>query len=157
MNTRNRTTSWMWILALTLILVFLALPGFGHAEEMVAPLTLGWVGNMFPVGGSATTITAPASFSVYVQVWKDGVTNAPGQGANITCSLYRGSVTEFGGSWSNITDTVMTYNTDIGNNDEYMATISPSAGKYEFTAYCKGTCMFVANAWCASSCWNPLC
>ena len=106
------------------------------AAGAAAPEAVGWVGNMFPAGGSSTTITAGGSFTVYVQVWKDGVTNASGQGAGIACTLYWGQVSSFGGSWSNITNTAMVYNTDIGNNDEYKASIMPGQGLYEFTAYC---------------------
>ncbi|MCX6032247.1 MAG: alpha-amylase family glycosyl hydrolase [Chloroflexi bacterium] len=95
-----------------------------------------WVGNLLPTSGSASTITAGGTFDVYVQVWKSGVTEAQGQGAGITCSLYWGQVSSWGGGWSNVTDTPMTYNGDIGNNDEYKATISPAAGLYEFTAFC---------------------
>ena len=107
--------------------------------SLANPDALGWVGNMFPAGGSSNTITAGGSFDVYVQVWKNGVTNAPGQGANITCTLHWGQVASFGGGWSNVTSTPMSYHGDIGNNDEYKGTISPPAGLYEFTAYCTDT------------------
>ncbi len=102
---------------------------------------LGWVGNMFPRPGlgSPATITAGGSFDVYVQVWKDGVTTPAGQGANITCTLHWGQVNSFGATWFNVTDTSMSYNTDIGNNDEYVATITPGAGLYEYTANCTDT------------------
>lgn len=123
---------WMIVLlSLTLVAGLLAgLPaGLSAAPDApAAPATLGWVGNMFPAGGSSNTITAGGAFTVYVQVWKDGVTNPSGQGAGITCSLYWGQVASFGGGWSNITDTPMVYNTDIGNNDEYKASISRGRG-----------------------------
>ncbi len=107
-----------------------------------APVTyasLGYVGNMYPSGGSSSTITAGQTFDVYLQVWKNGVTPGGGQGAGITCTLHWAQVSSFGGSWSNITHTPMSYNVDIGNNDEYRGTISPAAGLYEFTAYCTDT------------------
>ena len=119
------------------ILVVAASLALGAASPVMA--ALGWVGNMWPTGGSYSTITEGNPFTVYVQVWKSGVTDQPGQGADITCTLHWGQVTTFGGPWSNTTDTPMTYNTDIGNNDEYMATISPAAGLYEFTAFCTDT------------------
>ncbi|MBU0494835.1 MAG: hypothetical protein KKA73_27130 [Chloroflexi bacterium] len=121
---------WRWILALALIGLFLAQPTYA---------ALGWVGNMWPTGGSLSNMQEGNDFDVYIQVWKDGVTNLPGQGANITCTLYWGQVEFFGGSWSDITSTPMTYNVDVGNNDEYTASISPSAGQYEFTCYCTDT------------------
>ncbi len=97
---------------------------------------LGFVGNMYPVGGSSTSITASNPFTIYLQVYKAGVTESGGQGANITCTLYWGQVPFFGGIWNNITTTPMTYNTNIVNNDEYKATINPGTGLYEFTGYC---------------------
>ncbi len=109
------------------------------SRSVAGPNALGWVGNMFPAGGSSNSITAGASFDVYIQVWKDGTTNALGQGANITCTLYWGQVATFGGVWSSITSTPMSYHGDVGNNDEYKGTISPPPGLYEFTAYCTDT------------------
>jgi glycosidase len=124
---------WLRILLLGSILAV----GLGQVRPALA--ALGTVENMWPVGGSSTTITAGGSFDVYVQVFKAGVTAAGGQGANITCTLHWGQVASFGGAWSNITDDGMAYNTDNGNNDEYHITISPTAGLYEFTAFCTDT------------------
>ena len=96
-----------------------------------ASAALGWVGGMFPVGGSNTNIIVGDSFDVYIQVWKDGVTNFPGQGAGIICALHWGQNPN---PWS---DTPMSYHGDTGNNDEYKATISPAeVGNYGFTAWC---------------------
>jgi len=125
-NTRVLTYS---IFALLLSAAILFTPGASFAA-------IGWIGNMYPAGGSSNTIIASGTFDVYVQVWKDGVTNFPGQGAGISCALHWASVPGFGGTWGTPTDTAMTYNTDVGNNDEYKASISPTAGLYEFTAYC---------------------
>ncbi len=101
--------------------------------------SLGWVGNMFPTGGSSNTIADGATFDVYVQVYKSGTTESAGQGWGISCTLYWSQVSSFGGSWVMAMQTPMTYHTDIGNNDEYKATLAPGAGLYEFTAYCKDT------------------
>ncbi len=95
-----------------------------------------WVGNMFPSSGSSTTITEGTDHTVYVQVYKDGVTNSAGQGAGIMCELYYGDVDAFGMPWNNVFTQAMTYNVDIGNNDEYQATIAPGANLYELTCRC---------------------
>ena len=125
-------------LVLTLaLLVAAVLPA--AASAFAGPNTLGWVGNMYPVGGSSNSITAGGNFDVYVQVYKGGVTPGGGQGANITCTLYWGQVVSFGGSWSNVTSTAMNYHGEVGNNDEYKGTIAPPAGLYEFTAFCTDT------------------
>ena len=112
------------LLLLTLLLLL-------AAPTRPATAAVGWVGNMFPIGGSNSSITLGNSFDVYIQVWKDGVTNFPGQGAGITCALH------WGQSPNPWTDTPMTYHGDVGNNDEYKATITPAtAGTYGFTAWC---------------------
>ncbi|MBN2547606.1 MAG: glycoside hydrolase family 13 protein [Anaerolineales bacterium] len=105
--------------------------------------SLGWVGGMWPAGGSTNNLTEPASFNVFVQVYKNGVTEPDGPGAGITCTLRWAPVGFFGGTWGAAVDTPMVYNTDIGNNDEYMATITQvdglTVGLYEYTALCTDT------------------
>lgn len=118
---------FLLLFILTGILLFRARPSLA---------SLGWVGNMYPAGGSLTTVNQGEPFTVYLQVYKAGVTEPPGQGANIHCTLHWGKVDSFGGPWYDITDSAMTYNVDIGNNDEYMVTIAPNAGLYEFTGNC---------------------
>ncbi len=116
---------------------------FVSANLITSPSTLDWVGKMWPRGGIAHAIDqgnfAPSGFDVYVQVYEAGITNFSGQGAGIECYLHWG---QYGQAWNNLQ---MTYNTDIGNNDEYKATIPQATlntlgpGTYGFTAYCKKT------------------
>ncbi|MBO1348584.1 MAG: pullulanase-type alpha-1,6-glucosidase [Hormoscilla sp. GUM202] len=94
-----------------------------------------WVGNMFPRGGSQSEIVNVKSFDVYVQTYKKGVTDRPGQGGNMTCNLIWSEV-DGAGNWKNPMVTRMSYNGKIGNNDQYKVTISPPPGRYEFTANC---------------------
>lgn len=96
---------------------------------------LGWVGNMFPSGGGHS-LTENTNHNIYIQAYKAGVTEPAGQGAGINCEVYYGEVAVFGGAWSNITSLPMTYNVDIGNNDEYTAALNLSAGLYEYTCRC---------------------
>ncbi|MGB8648903.1 MAG: glycoside hydrolase family 13 protein, partial [Anaerolineae bacterium] len=129
-----------FVAGLIVFLFLLTTGAIGAPPALSAPpRTLGFVGNMSPAGGSTTTLTIPASFNVSVEVWKSGVTNASGQGAGITCTLHWGTVGYFGGTWSNVTDTAMTYIADVLNNDKYQATITPGVGLYEFTANCTDT------------------
>ena len=138
MPASSRHPRFYLIIAGLLLLAALSL-GAPRPGASAAPDSLGWVGNMSPAGGSTTTITVGGNFTVYVQVWKDGVTNAAGQGANISCTLRYAPVGYFGGTWGSPTDVPMSYNVDIGNNDEYMGTINPAVGLYEFTAFCTDT------------------
>ncbi|MBX2997357.1 MAG: pullulanase-type alpha-1,6-glucosidase [Caldilineaceae bacterium] len=100
------------------------------------PSTIGFVGNMFPVGGASNAISEgdASGLTVYLQVYAAGITEAAGQGNGIACYLHWG---RYGEAW---TDLSMSYNVDIGNNDEYMATIptgSLAVGTYGFTGYCQ--------------------
>ena len=129
---RQRRTLCLVLAAVALLILAVNPPS--------ALASLGFVGNMFPTGGSTNNLTVGGNFDVYVQVYKAGFTEAGGQGANITCTLSRGTVGYFGGSWSNTTNIAMTYNTQIGNNDEYRGTmVTPAVGLYEFTAFCTDT------------------
>nr|MDJ0716368.1 hypothetical protein [Prochloraceae cyanobacterium] len=95
-----------------------------------------WTGNMFPAGGVENNIPNARSFDIYIQAYKQGITDRPGRDNNITCTLLWSEVEKFGGTWKKPAETTMSYNGDKGNNDEYKATISPNPGKYEFTANC---------------------
>ena len=46
-----------------------------------AMAVIGWAGNVWPLHDSDHTPTGP--FDVYAQVWSDGVTDPPGQGARL--------------------------------------------------------------------------
>ncbi|MFN3372731.1 MAG: pullulanase-type alpha-1,6-glucosidase, partial [Chloroflexus sp.] len=116
---------------------------FVSTQALEPPSTIDWVGLMYPRGGVAHAINegdfAPTGFDVFVQVYEAGVTPGVGQGAGIECFLHWG---RYGQAWN---DLPMVYNGDIGNNDEYRATIpkatleSFTPGTYGFTAYCKKT------------------
>jgi len=109
----------------------------------VPPSTLDWVGLMYPRGGIAHAINqgafAPSGFDVYVQVYESGWTEGANGNPNIACTLHWG---EYGGAWNNLP---MTWNTQIGNNDEYKATLSQATlnalppGTYGFTTNCNKT------------------
>ncbi len=126
---------WLHIM-LALALLTSLFPALLSAPGPVQAMTWGWVGWMWPRGGTHETITQGTSYDVYIQVWKDGVTPGPGQGPGITCTLAWSEVSYFGAPWGVITHTPMSYHADQVNNDEYKGTITPSAGLYEFSAYC---------------------
>jgi len=97
--------------------------------------TLGWVGTMSPATGSFTARTVGQSLDIYIQVWKSGVTDPPGQGADITCDVRVSTVPYWGGPQTT-TDIPMTYEGDVGNNDQYKLTLTPDIGLYEYKAFC---------------------
>jgi hypothetical protein len=81
----------------------------------VAQAEIGWAGNVYPNSGADVVPTGPVT--VYAQVWKDGVTSNPGQGADIEAGM---SVVRSDATFQTI---MMTYLGDVGNNDEYSAEI----------------------------------
>ncbi len=95
-----------------------------------------WVGEMQPAGGSSTALTAGESVEISVQVYRAGVTDSAGPGADITCTLHWGLP---GQTWQ---DKAMAYTGDAPglstptDNDRYAATIIPPSGSYGFTARC---------------------
>jgi len=95
---------------------------------------LDWVGNMFPSGHSTSILPEGEVFNVYTQVHRGA--ELPGQENAIDCTLYWSEVERFGGEWQPATETPMTYNGNVGNNDEYRASIRPGIGLYEFTTRC---------------------
>lgn len=85
-----------------------------------AQATVGWAGNVWPLSGSLQVPTGP--ITVYAQVWKGGVTDAAGQGADISATLYYKTdldPTEY--------PVGMVYQGDVGSNDEYKGDVPQSA------------------------------
>ena len=100
------------LLTLTVCVMLLGVAGNAFA-------LIGWAGNVFPNSGANLTPTGPVD--VYAQVWKDGVTDPAGQGADISALLYY--TTDIAAQAS----VAMTYLGDVGSNDEYTAQIPQSA------------------------------
>lgn len=84
----------------------------------VASATIGWAGNVWPNSGAAVVPTGPVD--VYVQVWKSGVTDMPGQGADIQVDMYLSNDL---GATQTVT---LSYHGDVGSNDEYTGQIPQS-------------------------------
>jgi hypothetical protein len=99
---------------LSIALVTLAVTAAGSAFAVID-----WAGNVWPTDTANVTPTGPVD--VYAQVYKSGVTDGAGQGADITGTL----------TWTNdlaVSASVpMSYNTDVGNNDEYTAQVPQAA------------------------------
>ncbi len=97
------------LLTLTVCVMLLGVAGNALA-------VIDWAGNMWPNSGASVTPTGPVD--VYAQVFKAGVTDAPGQGADISAVLFY--TTDIAATASS----PMTFLGDNGeNNDEYTAQI----------------------------------
>ncbi|WP_298513538.1 lamin tail domain-containing protein [uncultured Kordia sp.] len=82
------------------------------------------------------TITEGNTFNVYAQVYEPGITDAAGQGANVEAWIGYNTTdndprVDAGWTW-----VAATYDTDVGNNDQYTAEIgSPlTAGTYYYAS-----------------------
>ncbi len=80
---------------------------------------IGWVGNIWPNNG--TSVDNKMDLTVYVQIYKAGVTDKVGQGAKILADVKYKMMDGEG-----YVTAAMTYNKDVGNNDEYKAVIPAS-------------------------------
>jgi hypothetical protein len=98
------------LLPILMVLVLVGLSTNAHA-------VIGWAGNVYPNDGAL--ITPTSDVTVYAQVWKSGVTDAAGQGADIQATLYYQTDTMIAQ-----VPVFMSYNTDVGANDEYKGNIA---------------------------------
>jgi hypothetical protein len=122
-----------------LVCLCLSLAGAPRPAEAQTS-SLEFVGLMFPRGGTVARVQqgkfSGASLDVFVQVYKAGMTEKRGADRAIKCFLHWG---RYGDPW---TDVPMTYNKQIGNNDEYKARLTRAQvnalalGRHGFTAYC---------------------
>ncbi len=95
----------------------------------VKPPAVDWCRLQWPPGGQ---LAEGESLVVYGQVWVNGVTEPAGQGAEIEGELGLGGVQSDGstdGSWTWVS---AAWGTDVGNNDEYRASLSPAPGAYAY-------------------------
>ena len=93
-----------------------------------AQSSIGWGNLQWPL--ATQTMVGQPTENIYGQVWMDGVTNSPGQGAGITAEVGYGAVGTDPVTW---TDWVQAaYNTDVGNNDEYKFYLKYSRRKSGF-------------------------
>lgn len=85
-----------------------------------AQAAIGWAGQIWPTNGQVRLPNQ--NIGVYVQVWKPGVTEAPGPGAGISAALFYKRASE--GAYTQVP---MAFNVQIGANDEWWADIPSSA------------------------------
>jgi len=100
----------------------------------VPPPTVDWCNLQSPASGN---IRGGMEYNVYARVYKAGVTDGAGQGANINAWIGRSTVNNNPaanpGDWTWV---VASYNDSYGNNDEYMANIATglTGGTYYYAS-----------------------
>jgi len=115
---------------------------------------LDWANLQWPPNG---TITFNDSYTVYARVFEPGVTDAPGQGAGITCWIGYSTTDTDPSTWTNWVPA--SYNAFFidPSNDEYMADLGaaiPSTGVYYYASrFQLGTSPYVYGGF-NSGFWN---
>lgn len=91
---------------------------------------INWAGNVYPNDGATFSDT----FYVYFQIYKDGITNQEGQGADITAYI------EYSLDGGDLVSVEMPYFGESGNNDEYRFMFTPEMfdGFSQIEAECIG-------------------
>lgn len=103
-------------------------PSMG-AYEFPTGVNIGWANLQWPL---TATVPFGGSVTVYGQIWVDGVTNSAGQAPGINAWLGYSTDNTNPNTWTNWIPA--TYNTDVGNNDEYQANIGSTllSGTYYY-------------------------
>lgn len=91
---------------------------YSYTVEGTAPQVISWANLQWPADGE---ITPGVEFNVYAQVFADGITTGEGQGENISGWIGYSTGNTDPAGWTNWVPA--TYNSDEGNNDEYLANI----------------------------------
>lgn len=107
----------------------------GPSNEVAAMphLTIGWANLQWPPTLSHTVSAVDRTDNVYGQVWIDGATNQAGATPSLRAQLGfgpAGSNPAGNAAWSWVD---AGFNTDAGNNDEFVASLLPeAAGSYDY-------------------------
>jgi hypothetical protein len=90
-----------------------------------------WCNLQYP---PSDTIVVGTAYTVYAQVYEPGITEGAGQGAGISAWIGYNTENTNPSTWTNWV--AATYNTDAGNNDEYMAEIGSAlpVGTYYYAS-----------------------
>ncbi|MEL1242899.1 T9SS type A sorting domain-containing protein [Flavobacterium sp. DGU11] len=93
---------------------------------------INWANLQWPASGTTTTC---GDFTAYAQVYKAGVTEAPGANTSITAWIGFSATNTDPSTWAESDWHLATFNLQSGNNDEYMYTISGlPAGTYYYAS-----------------------
>ena len=107
--------------------------GYSNEASALPHLSIGWANLQWPPTLTHTISTVSRTDNVYGQVWIDGVTNQPGQTPSLRAQLGFGptnSNPDGNQAWVWVD---ASFNTDAGNNDEFVASMLPeSVGTFDY-------------------------
>ena len=106
---------------------------FSAEVSAIPHLAIGWANLQWPPTLTHTISTVNRTDNVYGQVWIDAVTNQPGQTPTLSAQLGwgpDGSNPDGNPNWQWVD---ATFNTDSGNNDEFVASLLPDrVGTFDY-------------------------
>ncbi len=107
--------------------------GFSNEASALPHLSIGWANLQWPPTMTHTISAVTRTDNAYGQVWIDGVTNQPGQTPSLRAQLGFGpgnSDPNGNPAWVWVE---AAFNTDAGNNDEFVASMLPeSVGSFDY-------------------------
>ncbi|HET9915363.1 MAG TPA: alpha-amylase family glycosyl hydrolase, partial [Anaerolineales bacterium] len=107
--------------------------GYSNEVSALPRLTIGWANLQWPPAMTHTISAVDRTENAYGQVWIDGVTNQPGATPNLLAQLGFGPA---GSDPNGNADWVWvnaSFNVDVGNNDEFVASMLPeSTGSFDY-------------------------
>ncbi len=104
--------------------------GIGYHSGQLSVDEVDWCNLQSPENGN---ILSGENFEVYFQIYEEGITDQAGQGTSIQAWIGYSSVDNDPTDSANAPDWTWipaTYNTDNGNNDEYMANLGTSINNF---------------------------
>jgi hypothetical protein len=107
--------------------------GYSNETSALPRLTIGWANLQWPPTLTHTISATNRTDNVYGQVWIDGATDKPGQTPSLLAQLGFGpsnSDPNSNTAWNWIG---ASFNGDVGNNDEFVASLLPeSVGSFDY-------------------------
>ncbi|HUF38135.1 MAG TPA: alpha-amylase family glycosyl hydrolase [Anaerolineales bacterium] len=110
--------------------------GLSNEAAATTAYIIGWANLQWPPSIVHTISAVTSTENIYGQVWIDGVTSEPGPTPGLLAQVGFGPSTTIDESW---TWSAMSFNTDAGNNDEFVGNLLPDAlGTFCYTTRFSG-------------------
>lgn len=107
--------------------------GYSNEASGIPHLNIGWANLQWPPTITDTISTTNRTPNIYGQVWIDGVTSQPGPTPSLTAQVGFGPSNSDPNGNPNWTWVTAAFNTDAGNNDEFVGSLLPTAtGTYDY-------------------------
>ena len=106
---------------------------YSNEVNAIPHLIIGWANLQYPPTITETISATTRTPNIYGQIWIDGVTNLPGPTPGLMAQVGfgpTGSQPAGNPAWTWVDST---FNVDVGNNDEYVGSLLPTAtGAYDY-------------------------